>query len=96
MDDTIVKEENIAITRDEETVVKEEETVVKEEDLAPADVKPSRKALLAARLKDLEVSDFECRHMLMVKRQLEMATVLPRAEGPTEVVDLTGDDWDME
>jgi hypothetical protein len=29
---------------------------VKEEDLGPEDVKPSRKALLAARLKDLEVS----------------------------------------
>jgi hypothetical protein len=32
------------------------ESGVKEEDLGPEDVKPSRKALLAARLKDLEVS----------------------------------------
>lgn len=59
---TVVKEEKI-IVREEETAVEAEEIVVKEEDLA--DVKPSRKALLAARLKDLEVSDFECRRVLM-------------------------------
>ena len=42
------------------------ESGVKEEDLGPEDVKPSRKALLAARLKDLEVSDFECMRVLMI------------------------------
>ena len=56
MSDSVVKEEDPAI--------KEEKTVVKEEDLA--DVKPSRKALLAARLNDLEVSDFQGRRVLMV------------------------------
>jgi len=54
LSDTVVKEEN-TVVRGGETTVEKEKIVVKEEDLA--DVKPSRKALLAARLKDLEVSD---------------------------------------
>jgi hypothetical protein len=32
----------------------------------------------------------------MIKRQLEVAVALPRAEGPAEVIDLTGEDSDKE
>lgn len=60
---TVVEEEK-TVVREEETAVEAEEIVVKKEDLA--DVKTSRKALLAARLKNLEVSDCQGRGVLMV------------------------------
>ena len=56
------------------------------------DTKPARKALLAARLKELEVSVDESYSRVDLQRQVRRLTALPRAEDPVDVVDLTGDE----
>ena len=56
------------------------------------DTKPARKALLAARLKQLEVSVDESYSCVDLQRQVRRLTALPRAENPVDVVDLTGDE----